>query len=121
MATDDFSDQLTSGAWVEGVRWVVHAVAGEVLLGSVGGVDGGVTAGAVQLELPVLALLADGVHLGQEDRGEQEAGDGHDRHRYRRVVEGGRGEVEDQRPSDKNWDQGVSQCWSEDRSKGHLV
>ena len=87
MATEDLSDQLTSGAWVKGVRWVVHAVAGEVLLGSVGGVDGGVTAGAVQLELPVLALLADGVHLGQEDGGEQEAGDGHDRHRYRRVVE----------------------------------
>ena len=87
LATEDFSDHLTSGPWVQGVRWVVHAVAGEVLLSSVGGVDGGVTAGAVQLELPVLALLADGVHLGQEDGGEQEAGDGHDRHRYRRVVE----------------------------------
>ena len=41
----------------------------------------------MQLQFPVFALLADGVHLGQEDGGEQEAGDGHDRHRYRRVVE----------------------------------
>ena len=82
MATEDFSDQLTPGAWVEGVRWVVHAVAGEVLLSCVGGVDGGVTARAVQLELPVLALLADGVHLGQEDGGEEEAGDCHDGNGY---------------------------------------
>ena len=32
----------------------------------------------MQLQLPVLALLADGVHLGQEDGGEEEARDCHD-------------------------------------------
>ena len=56
----------------------------------------------MQLQLPVLALLADGVHLGQEDGGEEEAGDCHDGHGYRRVMEGGGGKVGDQGPGDKN-------------------
>ena len=99
--TADLAD-LTSCARVECCGRVVHAVAGVVLLCSVGSVHRRVAARAVQLQLPVLALLADGVHLGQEDGGEEEAGDCHDGHGYRRVVEGGGGEVVDQSPGDKN-------------------
>ena len=56
----------------------------------------------MQLQFPVFALLADGVHLGQEDGGEEEAGDRHDGNGYRGVVEGGRGKVVDQGPGGKN-------------------
>ena len=37
----------------------------------VGGVHGAVAPARVHLELPVLALLGDGVHLGEEDGGQQ--------------------------------------------------
>ena len=81
MKTEDLSE-LTSCARVECCWGVVHAVAGVVLLCGVGGIHRRVAAWAVQLQLPVLALLADGVHLGQEDGGEEEARDCHDGNSY---------------------------------------
>ena len=101
MKTVNFG-HLTSCTRVECCGGVVHAVAGVVLLCGVGGVHRRVTPRAVQLQLPVLALLADGVHLGQEDGGEEKTRNCHNSNSYRRVVEGGRGEVVDQGPGDKN-------------------
>ena len=49
------------------IAWVVASVVVGVVTAQVGAV----TASRVHLELPVFTLLGDGVHLGEEDGGEQ--------------------------------------------------
>ena len=56
----------------------------------------------MQLQLAVLALLTDGVHLGEEDGGDENPGDGDNGHGHRRVVEGGRGKVVDEGPANQH-------------------
>ena len=55
-------------------RGVVAGVVGVARVVGVGGVHRALRPGAVaQLEPPILALLGDGVHLGEEDGGEKHA------------------------------------------------
>ena len=66
--------------------------------------NGGVRVGPVQVRVFELCLLSDCVHLGEENGGEEDPRNGHDRNGSRRVVEGHRSKVVHDRPGHKYGD-----------------
>merc|ERR1719266_1430648 len=84
------------------ISWVVASVVVGVVTAQVSTVTPATP--RVHLELPVFALLGDGVHLREEYRGDEDPSDDNNANGVGWVVEVGRGEVVDDGPGSQDWD-----------------